>query len=110
MMFLQSQTFNTTAVKSDKCYHHFGIHPKTASLYGDKVEDIIDLKFKIHEDQTRPGSISPREAEYWGYYEINDKRFSLIYPQFFLLDMCFPSGIEVMEERGFGKAFKLQIL
>ena len=35
--------YQSTAVKSSKGYHHFGINPLTASLYGDKVEDIVNV-------------------------------------------------------------------
>jgi len=101
--------FIVTVVLSDKSYNHFGIHPKTAQLYDDKVEDIVNLTLKISEDQTIPEPNSKYDApDYWGWVFRNE--VSMIYPQRFLLDMCFPSGISGAEEHGEGKAFRFEII
>ena len=36
--------------------------------------------------------------------------FIMIYAQRFLLDMCFPYGIKATEEKGQGKAYRLEIV
>ena len=102
--------FIVTAVLSDKSYHHFGIHPKTASLYGDKVEDIVNVTLKISEDQTIPEPNCKFDApDYWGWVN-GDNKISMIYPQRFLLNMCFPYGIHAAEKHGDGKSFRVEII
>lgn len=100
-----------TAVWNNKSYNHFGIHPKLASLYGDKPEDIETLKMRVSENQTIP-EINGKyeEADYWGWYNNEDKKFDLVYAQYFLLNMCFPYGMEAQEKRGDGKAYRLEII
>ncbi len=108
------KTFTTTATlnKKGKFYQHFGITPKLVSLYGDKVEDIVNITFKISDDQTVP---APNEtslsADYWGWYDNEMEDFSqMIYAKRFLLQMCFPYGIKASEDNGQGKAFRLEII
>jgi len=103
--------FETTAVWIEKCYNHFDIHPSLASIYGVDPDDIEILKIKISEDQSIPEpNNKPNDADYWGWLEKNDKEFHMIYPQRFLLDMCFPAGILGTEEAGQGKAYRLEII
>ncbi len=42
-------------------FRHFGIRPFTASIYGDKPEDIVNVKCTISDDQTEHTS-----PDYWG--------------------------------------------
>ena len=91
-------------------YYHFGISKQSASLYGDKPEDIVEVEFKIHEDQSIPPTDQSLNADYWGWFDNDKQKFSMIYPKRFLLVMCFPYGYEVCEERNQGKAYRLQIL
>ena len=108
--------FEITAVYGDKCYQHFGIHPASASLYGDDPEDIQLLVMEISKDQTIPKPNGEhKEADYWVWYEydsfIGEEGFSsMLYPQRFLLDMCFPAGIKGTEEAGQGKAYRVEII
>lgn len=103
------RTFKTTAVLSGDHYQHFGIHPITANLYGNRVDEIVNLTMVISNDQTVPVHDTSMVADYWGYYDYDDKRFSLIYPKHFLLNMCFPNGIKACEDAGQGKAYRLEI-
>lgn len=104
--------FKVNAVMSDKgWYWHFGINSKTASLYGDKVEDIVELTMKVAEDQTKPPTnIYLKKEDYWGYYDNSKKEFTLIYPAYFLLQMCFPYSLSLYEKRGDGKPYRLEIV
>lgn len=106
------ETFKTTAVKTEKGYHHFVIHPVTASLYGNSEEDIETVIMTIAENQ----EVIPHEkdkhineSDYWGWFNYDSEKFTMIYPKRFLLSMCFPSGIEGEESAGTGKAYRLTL-
>jgi len=105
-------TFEKTAILGDKCYKHFGIHPKTAALYGDKPEDIVVVVMKVSEDQSIPEPNSKCvDPDYWVWYDEDNKEFSsMLYAQRFLLNMCFPSGIKGSEDAGQGKAYRVEIV
>jgi hypothetical protein len=107
------KTFKITATLNERgdFYQHFGIHPKLASVYGDKPEDIVEIKFKISDDQSIPPNDQSMNPDYWGWYDNNSKKFSMmIYAKRFLLEMCFPYGIKASEDKGHGKAYRLEIL
>ena len=102
--------FKINAVKDEKCYKHFNIWPSSSVLYGVDPKDIVTLEMGVAEDQGRPEVNGKyKDADYWGYYDNDNKGISLIYPQYFLLNMCFPSGIDAVEERGQGKAYRLKV-
>jgi len=110
---MKKKIYEMSAAKDEKDnYRHFGIHKMTASLYGDKVEDIIKVKFEIHNDQSLPNEKEKyAEPDYWGWIDTGKDEFSMmIYQQRFLLNMCFPAGIKGSEEAGHGKAYRLRIL
>jgi len=105
------KTFKVNAVYAmdGNCYNHFGIHPSLASMYGVKVKDIVELQMRVSADQITPDEISTK-ADYWGWYDNEDQRFSMIYPKRFLLEMCFPYGIKACEDQNQGKAYRLEIV
>jgi len=103
--------FEMNAVWNKTHYHHFGIHPTTACLYGDDADDIETIRVKISDNQSIPESNQKNMiADYWGWFDSKDETFGLTYPQRFLLDMCFPNGIKLSEEHGQGKAYRLIII
>ena len=108
--------FEKTAVLSDGVYRHFGIHPMTASLYGDKPEDIVVVVMKISDDQSVPEPNGEhKEVDYWVWHDhdtfIRKEGFSdMLFAQRFLLNMCFPAGIKGTEEAGQGKAYRVEII
>ena len=105
------EEFVINAVLDGKCYNHFGIEPSIASIYGDKPEDIVELKLKVSEDQNIPVPNGKYEkADYWGWLDATDEDFRMIYAQRFLLDICFLSGIKGTEDVGQGKAYRLEII
>jgi len=105
-------TFETTAVLNKDHYRHFGIHKITANLYGDDPKDIVKVKLGVSEDQSIPNLNEKHlKADYWGWFDYRDNEFTnMIYPQRFLLNMCFPAGIKGSEDAGHGKAYRLHIL
>jgi hypothetical protein len=110
---MKIKNFKITATlnKSGNFYQHFGIHPKLCSLYGDKPEDIVEVTFKISEDQSLPDDNKQKMTpDYWGWYDNKRKEFTImIYAKRFLLEMCFPNGIKASEDYGQGKAYRLEI-
>ena len=109
---MKDSIINKTGVWNGDYYHHIGIHSATAAIYGDKVEDIEEISFKVSNDQEiREFDKNDKTPDYWGWYDKIDQEFSnMIYPQRFLLNMCFPSGIEASEDAGQGKAYRLEII
>jgi len=108
--------FEKTAVLNGDVYRHFGIHPKTASLYGDDPDDIVVVVMKISDDQSIPDSnVECKDADYWVWYDhdtfIRKEGFSnMLFAQRFLLNMCFPAGIKGTEEAGSGKAYRVEVV
>lgn len=108
--------FTVTAIWSNNeekpHYYHFGIHPITASLYGNDPSEIQTIQMKISDNQEKADSNEhlANEPDYWGWYDIKDESFSFIFPKYFLLNMCFPAGIKATEERGQGKAYRLEVV
>lgn len=103
--------YYTTAI-FDGYFKHFGIQPKTAELYGNSVEDIIEVKITIAEDQSIQSFEFQRDNpifDYWAFIDKNECISSLIWHQRFLLNMCFPYGIDAAEKHGDGKAYRVNI-
>lgn len=99
-----------TAVLTNEIFNHFGIHPSTTQLYGDRVEDILDVELTLGLDQERPLPNSECwEPDYWGWFDYNKNEFTMVYAQYFLLNMCFPSGIKIAEQCGRGEAYRLNV-
>lgn len=90
----------------------FGVHHKFASLYGVDKKDIVEIELDIHEDQIpdcdNTGKVN--EADYWGWFDNEQQKFTLIWPKYFLLNMCFTYGIKAAEEVNHGKAYRLKIV
>jgi hypothetical protein len=91
----------TTAIFNGKYFEHFGIAPLTASLYGHDASEIVNVELIVHEDQSRnETNFQSMEPDYWGWLDTRRDEFTMIYPKYFLLNMCFPSGIKATEESG----------
>lgn len=107
-----NQKFTIQAVTGSKGYKSFGIRASLASLYGEDPDKIVVLEVEIAEDQEKPkpNEHSNDEADYWGWLDTGSDRLSLVWPQYFLLNMCFPYGTDSSEEAGKGKAYRLKII
>lgn len=111
MSEIQEQEFTVSAVLNSNGYlDSFGIHPKTARIFGVEPEDIIDVRFKIADDQAP--NPNRKDVDYWGWYSFKKKDFSgrLIWHRRELLQMCFPYGIKAEEKANKGKAYRLTII
>lgn len=114
-MSILETVFETTATFNKEQglnggYHHFRIHSSIATIYGDKPEDIVNLKFKISNNQEINSDTDVKDNDYWGFYDFSKEEFILIYPQYFILNMCFPYGMEIEEKRNIGKAYRIEII
>jgi hypothetical protein len=94
---------------------HFGIHVKMKSIYGVRDEQIVRARMRASENQVRDPKLKendPSKADYWGWYDTETQAFStsLIWAAYFLLNMCFTYGIKASEEKGQGKAYRLEIV
>ena len=71
------------------------------------------MEVSIAEDQTIPpapqNDPKVNEPDYWGWWDAEDKKFTLIWPKHFLLEMCFPYGTKAEEERGKGKIYRVNV-
>jgi hypothetical protein len=100
----------STAIFNGKYFEHFGIHVSTCSLYGHQSSEIVNVELIIHEDQTRiQTGHQTMDVDYWGWLDAKQERFSMIYPKYFLLNMCFPNGISASEQAQEGTAYRLKI-
>lgn len=102
-----------SAIFNGKCFAHFGVNKHNACLYGDKLEDILQVEVTIADDQTKPpapqNDPNVNEPDYWAWWDERDQRFSLIWSKYFLLNMCFPYGMEIEEKAGKGKAYRVHV-
>ncbi len=104
------EVYSKNAIWDKNHYKYFGIQPKSAFMYGCKEEEIQEINFKISNNQIKPKANEKNmEPDSWGRYDYERKEFSLIFPKHFLLNMCFPYGMKVEEERDRGKAYRIEI-
>ena len=108
---IAEKPFKYNAIFNGKHFEHFGIHPVTASIYGHSEEEIVELEMIVSKDQTKPPSNDGNMvADYWGWFDSEREKYTMIYAKWFLLDMCFPAGIKTTEETNQGKAYRLEII
>lgn len=105
-----NKIYRSTAVEKNNTLYHFGIHSKTAMLWGNTPDQIVDVEFKISRDQKREDRKG--EVDYWGWYDEKEGKFSvtMIFPSYLQLFICFPFGIDKAEEAGQGMAYRLDII
>ncbi len=109
-MDIKNQYVNTAVIENNM-FTHFGIHPVTSCLYGHDESEIVSVVLEIHEDQTPvvQQCHELKTVDYWGWFDTEKQEFTMIYQQYFLLNMCFPYGIKAEDDRNFGKAYRLKI-
>jgi hypothetical protein len=107
---MKNKTFEHTAVLHESGFRHFGIRPTTAMLYGYMENQIIKVQLTIAENQSKSpapqNDPNVKENDYWGWFDKREQKFTMIYAKRFLLDMCFPSGIDATEKHSKGKDFE----
>lgn len=110
---LIGKTFTKTAVLKDGLYKHFGATPIFSSMYGCQPEDIVEVKLKVADDQSRSKGIASdvsKKPDYWGWFDIASRNLFVVHEKYFLLQMCFPAAIADMEATGKGLALRLEIV
>ena len=82
-----------------------------ASPFGTKMHgagEIYELTFVIMDDKEI--SKEQNAVEYWGWLT-DDNRVSMVFPAYFLFNMCFPAGAKKTEEMGGeGERVKLELV
>lgn len=102
----------TTGVKTKQGYYeHIGItkNMSEAKMYGVEIEDIEDITFEV-DLKSDSSHAEKSNQEYWGWYDNEIKNFTMIWPNYLLLHICFPYGLPYHEKMGDGKAFKLKLI
>ena len=111
---MKNKIIKQTAVFNGKTFEHFGIKPHIASMYGKKPEDIINVELTVANDQTIPPppqeDPNVNDADYWGWYDFKRIDFTMVYAKRFLLEMCFPAGLEESEKFREGKAYRVNVV
>lgn len=104
----------TASIKNDSkhgiYYQHFGIHHGFLGIYGVKEEDLRTVKLEVIPDVNLDNRKETSDPDYWGYWNFETKRLSLIYPSFIQFQVCFPYGPKAEEERNRGKCLNLRIV
>ena len=96
--------------EEEDCFEHFGIRPTFCCLYGNKPEDIINVRCEVTDVNIDNRDRNNLNVEYWGWISReNPETVSMIHGAYFLFNMCFPNGAEICERRGQGKCVNLKI-
>ncbi len=102
-----------TAVLNGDTFEHFGINKVTATMYGNQPDDIITVELTVAEDQTIPpqpqNDPNIKDNDYWAWWEFEENNYTLVWHKRFLLNMCFPYGIQLTEEKNKGKAYRVNV-
>ena len=83
---------------------HFFSHPKSVQMCRDQKswDEIPILETEVSQGTDTPES-------YWGWWDDNRKRWELVFPRKFLVEMCFPYGTDPEELVGRGKLLPVNI-
>jgi hypothetical protein len=81
-------------------YAHFYPHPGlTASCVG-KEARVLEAVVSEGEEQ---------EGCYWAWWDSHGQRFMFVYPRRFLVEMCFPYGPRVEEQKDRGRLLPVDV-
>lgn len=100
---IKDLTFYSTGIFENKFFKSFGIHEKSANIYGHKLEEIEMLSIKISDDQNKTSK------GYWGFFEYDDWNIESIDNCFQLMSLRVGHGAIEAESRGNGFAIKIDI-
>ncbi len=80
-------------------FWHEGNHPNFCSLYDNKGQ--ID-KVVIEEDKKG-------KSQYWAWWDHEKEIYRMVYPSRVQVEMCFPYGYKIEEEKGNGRLCRVKI-
>jgi hypothetical protein len=96
--------------RNGEYYQHFGIVKSLMSLYGDKEEDLRTVKLAVVPGVNLDNRKETTKVDYWGYWNYETQRLSIIYPSFIQFSVCFPYGAKAEEETNRGKCLNLKVV
>ena len=97
---------HTTGVKSERGHYiNMGITEKSAFLYGCNSSQIENITFEVSDDQSPANT---ELMEYWGWFDFDDNKYKMIWPNYRLFHCCFTYGVKVEEQSGKGKSYRLK--
>lgn len=80
-------------------YAHFQTRPEITRLY-DKSANVLEALVT---------ETSDTKKAYWAWWDSKEKEFEFVYPEKFLVDMCFPYGTKPETEKGGGYLLPVSI-
>lgn len=115
-MTKQQYNFQYWGIKINNEYKKIYSTIEKAKLYCDVCKlnqsQIVHVTINAHVNQSRPTcnkASKIKKADYWGWFDNQKNEFTMIYPNYILLKMCFPYGFEELEKTGEGKVFRLNV-
>ena len=105
--------FTATAIRRPNFYVQFFVteQPERISSYA-QIDNIVTIKFIIADNQSIPNKIErllSDSYDYWGWFDEKEQRFTHIFHERFLLELCF-RNMTMLETSSQGKAYRLLIL
>ena len=80
----------------------FSPHPETARMYDYGEAPVYEVTVSEMPDE-------PMLDSYWGWWDAQRGAFTMVYYAQALVEMCFPYGSKVEEERGRGKLMPVAV-
>lgn len=110
---IPTEFITTCSIRRDSKHgeylQHFGIHHSLLSIYGVKEEDLRTVKLIVNPDVNLSNREETNEPDYWGFWNYETKRLSLVYPSYIQFAVCFPYGPKSEEDVNRGKCLNLKI-
>lgn len=86
--------------RAQTVWKHFAAQPQSTRLYDDTLP--------VHEVAVEECAEEP--GCYFAWWDAATERFDFVYPERGLVEMCFPYGTKIEEERGAGKLFAVRVI
>lgn len=108
---LPNFTTKKNAVFSRGFYQYIGINRAFVYVYGFSDSDIVEVEFKVSENQSIDKCSLQDVGDYWGWYDFKAQDFVFIFQNRPMLNMAFTYGIKAQEEvKKDGKAYRLELV
>lgn len=96
--------------RTGEYYQHFGIHTSLLSIYGVKPDELRTVTLEVIPEVNLENRKETNDVDYWGFWNNETERLSLIYPSYIQFAVCFPYGPKAEEEVGRGKCLNLKVV